>query len=154
MTFPGFSMNSLCQHVLPLRKLSVVSICHSFVIKTFKSFFTIVVKALFSILMAFIWFLFPLLKLDLILKSISLAFSTPYLSGFSSSLYMDSTVCFVSSSVTLAFLLFMLLSWKKKNQFIYFPFVLLNSRSIYCNVLCVFLLSTKLPTPHKFLYLS
>ena len=75
MTFPGFSMNSLCQHVLPLRKLSVVSICHSFVIKTFKSFFTIVVKALFSILMAFIWFLFPLLKLDLILKSISLAFS-------------------------------------------------------------------------------
>ena len=156
MTFPGFSMNSLCQHVLPLRKLSVVSICHSFVIKTFKSFFTIVVKALFSILMAFIWFLFPLLKLDLILKSISLAFSKNQLLIYQVFLLPCIWILQFVLSLHLLPLLscFLCFLVEKKNQFIYFPFVLLNSRSIYCNVLCVFLLSTKLPTPHKFLYLS
>ena len=129
-------MNSLCQHVLPLRKLSVVSICHSFVIKTFKSFFTIVVKALFSILMAFICFLFPLLKLDLILKSISLAFSKNQLLIYQVFLLPCIWILQFVLSLHLLPLLscFLCFLVEKKNQFIYFPFVLLNSRSIYCNV--------------------
>lgn len=70
--------------MLPLRKLSVVTICHSFVIKTFKSFFTIVVKALFSILMAFIWFLFPFkIRFNCKIYFIGLfKESARYLSGF------------------------------------------------------------------------
>lgn len=145
----------VCASMLPLRKLSVVTICHSFVIKTFKSFFTIVVKALFSILMAFIWFLFPFkIRFNCKIYFIGLfKESAPYLSGFFFfPVYgFHSLFClFICYPCFLAFYA----SYLKKNQFIYFPFVLLNSRSIYCNVLCVFLLSIKLPTPHKFLYLS
>ena len=120
MTFPGFSMNSLCQHVLPLRKLSIVTICHSFVIKTFKSFFYNSSQSPFlnphDIYMVFISpfkirFNCKIYFIGLFKESI------PYLSGFFSSLYMDSTVYFVSSSVTLAFLLYILLSWKKNQLF-------------------------------------
>lgn len=147
-------MNSLCQHVLPLRKLSIVTICHSFVIKTFKSFFTIVVKALFSILMTFIWFLFPLLKLDLIVKSISLAFSKNQFRIYQGFFLPCIWILQFILSLHLLPLLSCFLFFLVEKKISYFPFVLLNSRSIYCNVLCVFLLSTKLPTPHKFLYLS